>query len=56
MLATEELGEDSFSIGGFAAKTMRYAVKVDIGGEGGPVWQIELASSIWPKGDSGQKR
>jgi hypothetical protein len=85
-------GEDSFSIGGSAAKAMRYAVKVDIGGisgviapiigkqppdthvwmvggrapgflksegplyEGGPVWRIELASPIWPKGDSGQKR
>ena len=24
--------------------------------EGGPVWRIELASPIWPKGDSGQKR
>jgi hypothetical protein len=85
-------GEDSFSIGGSAAKAMRYAVKVDIGGisgviapiigkqppdthvwmvggrapgflksegplyEDGPVWRIELASPIWPKGDSGQKR
>jgi hypothetical protein len=85
-------GEDSFSIGGSAAKAMRYAVKVDIGGisgviapiigkqppdthiwmvggrapgflksegqlyEGGPIWRIEMASPIWPKGDSGQKR
>ena len=24
--------------------------------EGGPVWRIELASPVWPKGDSGQKR
>jgi hypothetical protein len=24
--------------------------------EDGPVWRIELASPIWPKGDSGQKR
>ena len=24
--------------------------------EGGPVWRIELASPIWPKGESGQKR
>jgi len=85
-------GEDSFSIGGSAAKAMRYTVKVNIGGisgviapmigkqppdthvwmvggkapgflksegplyEGGPVWRIELASPIWPKGGSGQKR
>jgi hypothetical protein len=85
-------GEDSFSIGGSAAKAMRYAVKVDIGGisgviapiigkqppdthvwivggkvpgflksegplyDGGPVWRIELASPVWPKGGSGQKR
>jgi hypothetical protein len=85
-------GEDSFSIGGSAAKALRYVVKVDIGGisgviapivgkqppdthiwmvdgrapgflksegqlyEGGPIWRIEMASPIWPKGDSGQKR
>jgi hypothetical protein len=85
-------GEDSFSIGGSAAKAMRYVVKVDIGGisgviapiigkqppdthiwmvggrapgflksegqlyEGGPIWRIEMASPIWPKGDAGQKR
>lgn len=85
-------GEDSFSIGGSAAKAMRYAVKVDIGGisgviapiigkqppdthiwmvggrapgflksegqlyEGGPIWRIEMASPVWPKGDSEQKR
>jgi hypothetical protein len=85
-------GDDSFSIGGSAAKAMRYVVKVDIGGisgviapiigkqppdmhiwmvegrapgflksegqlyEGGPIWRIEMASPIWPKGDSGQKR
>jgi hypothetical protein len=85
-------GEDSFSIGGSAAKAMRYAVKVEIGGisgmiapligrdppdthiwmvggkapgflksegqlfEGGPIWRIEMASPVWPKGDSGQKR
>jgi hypothetical protein len=85
-------GEDSFSIGGSAAKAMHYVVKVDIGGisgviapiigkqppdthiwmvdgrapgflksegqlyEGGPIWRIEMASPIWPKGDSGQKR
>jgi hypothetical protein len=24
--------------------------------EGGPIWRIELASPVWPKGDSGQKR
>jgi hypothetical protein len=24
--------------------------------EGGPVWRIELASPVWPKNDSGQKR
>jgi hypothetical protein len=91
-LEISPLGEDAFSIGGSAAKAMRYAVKVDIGGisgviapiigkqppdthvwmvggkapgflksegplyEGGPIWRIEMASPIWPKGDSGQKR
>lgn len=91
-LEISPLGEDSFSIGGSAAKAMRYAIKVDIGGisgviapiigkqppdthvwlvggrapgflksegplyEGGPVWRIEMASPIWPKGESGQKR
>jgi hypothetical protein len=85
-------GEDSFSIGGSAAKAMRYTVKIEIGGisgviapligkdppdthiwmvggkapgflksegqlfEGGPIWRIEMASPVWPKGDSGQKR
>jgi hypothetical protein len=24
--------------------------------EGGPIWRIEMASPIWPRGDSGQKR
>jgi hypothetical protein len=24
--------------------------------EGGPIWRIELASPVWPKGDSGEKR
>jgi hypothetical protein len=91
-LEISPLGEDSFLIGISAAKAMRYAVKVDIGGisgivapiigqqppdthvwmvggrapgflksegplyQGGPVWRIEMASPIWPKGDSGQKR
>jgi hypothetical protein len=85
-------GQDSFSIGGSAAKAMRYVVKVNIGGisgviakmigkqppdthvwmvggrapgflksegplyEGGPVWRIELASPVWPKGASREKR
>jgi hypothetical protein len=84
-------GEDSFSVGGAAAKAMRYAVKIDLGGiagliapiigkqppdthvwmvggkapgflksegplfQDGPVWRIELASPIWPKGSSGQR-
>lgn len=24
--------------------------------EGGPIWRIEMASPVWPKGDAGQKR
>jgi hypothetical protein len=91
-LELSPLGEDSFSVSGAAAKAMRYAVKVDIGGisgviapiigkqppdthvwivggkapgflksegplfQDGPVWRIELASPVWPKASSGQRR
>jgi len=91
-LEASPTGEDSFSIGGVAAKAMVYTVKIDIGGisgviapiigkqppdtriwmvggrapgflksegplfQGGPVWRIEMASPVWPKSDSGQKR
>jgi hypothetical protein len=36
-LELSPLGEDSFSVGGSAAKAMRYAVKVDIGGISGVI-------------------
>ena len=39
-LEISPLGEDSFSIGGSAAKAMRYAVKVDIGGISGVIAPI----------------
>ena len=91
-LEASPTGEDSFSIGGVAAKAMVYTVKIDIGGisgviapiigkqppdtriwmvggrapgflksegplfQGGPVWRIEMASPVWPKSESGQKR
>lgn len=80
-------GEETFTIGGSPRKSLRYVIKVNIGGisgvvaplvgkqppdthmwvsvgkapgflksagplfEGGPVWQIELASPVWPKGE-----
>ncbi len=85
-------GEDSYTVGGVAAKAMRYRVKIDLGGvagvvapiigkqppdtfvwmvggktpgflksegpmfEGGPVWRIELASPVWPKTESADRR
>ena len=39
-LEISPLGEDSFSVGGSAAKAMRYAVKVDIGGISGVIAPI----------------
>jgi hypothetical protein len=89
-LEISPVGEESFTVGGFAEKATRYSVKVDIGGingiiapiigkqppdthisilygeapgflksegplfQDGPVWRIELASPVWPKGSSAQ--
>jgi len=91
-LEISPVGEDSFTAAGAAAKAMRYAVKVNIGGisgvvapiigkqppdthvwiaggkapgfvksegplfQDGPIWQIELASPVWPKAAPAQKK